>query len=523
VGTLRALDLLDQFGAKATFFALGWVADAAPELIRRIVDRGHEVGIRGYYHRSLKEFTPDGFREDVLRARAAVERASGQRVIGYRVPEGFLGPRDVWALRILADLDFRYDSSIKPILREWSGEPHRRFVHRQDFDGRSLWEVPFSSARLLGFDVPIAGGNYFRQWPDWMVRRAIARWDRECPAPFVMYFHTWELDPAQPRFGGAPLLARIRQYRNLDRMPGIVAHYLSRYRFTGVAEHLGLSLPRVMAPAVVRGTASADSYVTARQREGVTIVVPCYNEAGSLPYLVNTLRSVRATLGERYDVEVVLVDDGSHDSTWDVMSQLSSVEAGFRCYRHERNRGAAATILTGVRQAATPIVCSIDSDCSYDPHELEAMIPLLTDEVDVVTASPYHPLGAVKNVPRWRLALSRLASRIYRMLFRHQLHTYTSCFRVYRRDVVAAVTLRRGGFIGITEMLGRMELMGARIVEYPTTLEVRLIGQSKMRLVRTITGHLALMARLARLRLMGPAPAVRRDSATSATSDRGAA
>jgi len=512
IGTLRALDLLDQFGAKATFFALGWVADAAPELIRKIVDRGHEIATRGYYHRAFREFNPASFREDVERAREALERASGQRLLGYRVAEGWLKPADLWALRSLSELGFAYDSSIKPILRDWVREPSRRFIQRIEFDGQGFWEVPFSSARVLGLDIPIAGGNYFRQWPHWLVRRAVARWDRDYSSPYVMYFHTWELDPAQPKFTGAPFHQQLRQYRNLERMPGILAHYLAHYRFTGIAEHLGLPLaPRATLPSLVR-TAVATSPAAAAgaaPRPGVTIVVPCYNEAASLPYLANTLKSVRASLAERYDVHVILVDDASVDGTWDVMHTLFANDDQTECYRQPANRGVAAAILTGIRHARTPIVCSIDCDCTYDPHELSAMLPLLTDGVDVVTASPYHPDGIVRNVPAWRLALSGIASGLYRRIFRHQLYTYTSCFRVYRRSVMADIRIRRGGFIGVVEMLGRLEQAGGRIVEYPATLEARLLGHSKMKVIRTAVGHLTLMAKLIALRLRGGSGTVR--------------
>jgi polysaccharide deacetylase family protein (PEP-CTERM system associated) len=524
VGTLRTLDLLDQFGARATFFALGWVADTAPELIRKIADRGHEIATRGYYHRALGEFSPSEFRDDVLRAREALQRASGQQVLGYRVAQRWLAPGDLWVLRALAELDFAYDSSIKPILRDWSNEPWRRFIHRQEFDGKGLWEIPLSSARLFGFHIPIAGGNYFRQWPHWMVRRAVARWDRNCEAPFVMYFHTWELDPAQPKFTGAPVHARVRQYRHLERMPAIIGHYLSTYRFTSVADRLELHAARTAVAPQVRATVLPLRPARADQtpRTSVTIVVPCFNEAASLPYLSNTLRSVRASLAVRYDVQVILVDDASVDGTWDVLTTLFAAEANTLYYRHPENRGVAAAIMTGIRHSTSPIVCSIDCDCTYDPHELGTMIPLLTDAVDVVTASPYHPAGTVRNVPEWRFFLSRTASRLYRLVFHHRLHTYTSCFRVYRRSAVADVQVNQGGFIGVAEMLAAMERAGASIVEYPTTLEARLMGHSKMKVIRTALGHLQLMARLAGLRLRGgrrtarptPAPIWPRERAT---------
>jgi dolichol-phosphate mannosyltransferase len=131
------------------------------------------------------------------------------------------------------------------------------------------------------------------------------------------------------------------------------------------------------------------------------------------------------------------------------------------------------------------------------------MIPLLSEGVDLVTASPYHPQGGVKNVPRWRLFLSKSLSRLYRLVLRQKLYTYTSCFRVYRRQTVVKVEVERGGFFGVTELLGRVDLAGGGIVEFPATLEARMLGRSKMKVLRTITGHLGLLMQFVRLRLRG--------------------
>jgi dolichol-phosphate mannosyltransferase len=128
------------------------------------------------------------------------------------------------------------------------------------------------------------------------------------------------------------------------------------------------------------------------------------------------------------------------------------------------------------------------------------MLPLLTDGVDLVTGSPYHAQGSVRNVPSWRLALSKSASALYRVLLRQKLATYTSCFRVYRRSSVLDVALDRGGYLGIAEMIGKLDLAGSRIIEYPTTLNQRVLGYSKMKVVRTVLGHLSLMFYFARLR-----------------------
>jgi hypothetical protein len=130
------------------------------------------------------------------------------------------------------------------------------------------------------------------------------------------------------------------------------------------------------------------------------------------------------------------------------------------------------------------------------------MIPLLREGVDLVTASPYHELGGVRNVPAWRLALSRLASALYRLVLHHKLQTYTSCFRVYRRSAILLLPLREPGYLGITELLGLLDLRGRTIVEHPAVLEARLLGHSKMKVLRNILGHLRLLGGLLWERLL---------------------
>jgi glycosyltransferase involved in cell wall biosynthesis len=245
---------------------------------------------------------------------------------------------------------------------------------------------------------------------------------------------------------------------------------------------------------------------TSAARVPVTVVVPCFNEERSLGYLAKTLHSVAAALRRDYELAFVFVDDASRDGTWDLLNRLFGSRSDCTLLRHDRNRGVAAAILTGLRAAGTEIVCSIDCDCTYDPHRLAEMIPRLTDGVDLVTASPYHPAGRVLNVPAWRLALSRGASFLYRRVLRQKLHTYTSCFRVYRRQAVAGLPLREEGFLGVAEMLARLDLQGSVVVEHPATLEVRLLGHSKMKVLHSVAGHLKLLARLAALRLGGQRP-----------------
>jgi polysaccharide deacetylase family protein (PEP-CTERM system associated) len=521
IGTERTLDLLDEFGIRATFFVLGWVADAAPELVRRVAERGHEIASKGYSHRGLHELG-GAFSEDLARAREALERAGGRRVRGYRAAEGWLPPSELGMLDVLVREGYLYDSSLKPSWRAYAAEPWRRAVHRITSASGSLWEVPISSVRLLGVDVPVGGGNHFRQFPRAFVQRAIDHWVRWVEAPLVLYFHTWELDPDQPRISLAPTLARVRQYRNLGRMEGMLRHCFQQLDFGSIASHLGLPLERVDGPedsmAPSASLTAGELAPAGANVEPVTVVVPCFNEVLSLPYLANTLFQVRGELAARYSLRFVFVDDGSTDGTLAMLHRLFDGWPGSAVIPHGSNQGITAAILTGIRAATTETVCSIDCDCTYDPRRLGDLIPLLGERVDLVTASPYHPQGSVKNVQGWRLALSRSASRLYRAILRQKLHTYTSCFRVYRRSSIIALDIRDSGYLGLVELLGKLDLAGGTIVECPAVLEARLLGQSKMKVAKNVCRHLGQLARLAWLRVRPPATAAGAQQYQGATS-----
>lgn len=226
----------------------------------------------------------------------------------------------------------------------------------------------------------------------------------------------------------------------------------------------------------------------------VTIVVPCYNEEEACENFQSSLDMLRKTMAHKYDFHFVVVDDGSSDGTRAALQQTFSDDPAVKIVSHGQNRGIGAAIMTGIRHAKTEIVCSMDFDCTYDPQQFSNMIPLLTGEVDIVTASPYHPDGVVRNVPRWRLSLSKAASVMYSFLLQNQLFTYTSCFRVYRKSSVSAIRLRNKGFVGVVELLWEVDRRGGLIVECPATLGVREYGQSKMRTFGVMMGHLRLMA-----------------------------
>lgn len=239
----------------------------------------------------------------------------------------------------------------------------------------------------------------------------------------------------------------------------------------------------------------------------LAIAVPCFNEADSIPQLAEQLTQLERALGAEFTIsELLFVDDGSSDDTARLLAATFSGDSRFRILRHERNRGLGAAIRTALVAATADIFCTIDADGTYHAAQLAGLLAQMAPEVDCVTASPYHPAGAVQNVPQWRLALSRSASRLYRCVMPTPLHTYTSCFRAYRRAAVAELPLREDGFLSVVELLWQLDRRGAVIVEAPATLAVRKFGQSKMRVVRVALRHLALLAQIAFARLFCAAP-----------------
>lgn len=217
--TDRILQQFDAAGVAATFFTLGWVADRYPGVVRRIVAAGHELASHGYGHARADSQTPGEFREDVRRARGVLQDLGGVPVRGYRAPTFSIGPRNPWAFDVLAEEGHAYSSSVFPVRHDLYGAPDApRFPHRP-MDG-SLVEIPMTTVRLGGRNLPCAGGGWFRLMPYPLFRALLRRFNRVEGAPGVFYFHPWEIDPSQPRVSAAPWLSRFRHRVNLASMQG---------------------------------------------------------------------------------------------------------------------------------------------------------------------------------------------------------------------------------------------------------------------------------------------------------------
>ena len=503
--TRTLLDLLSETGNSATFFCCGWVADNHPELLDEVVSRGHEIACQTYFPTPIQEFDVDALRDDIARTRDAVAHAIAQEAIGFRVGRGWLRPADFWVLEQLVTEGFAYDSSICALGRQFVDKKETAVLHRHDTPAGEIWAIPVSSTRVAGLDVPIAGGNYIRQFPQSVSQRLIHRWIEQHEQPLVMYFHAWEIDQNQPSIDAAHWLQRIRHYRNLGDMQRRIRLFLEHYRFVSVARYLGLEPKAVDSamPASITVPSGSDLVESNDARLDITVAIPCYNEEATLPYLNKTLDQFTRTFRDRYDVRFLFVDDGSHDKTWDKLNSFFGSRHDCKLVQHPGNKGIAAAILTAIENADTELVTIIDADCTFDPMQLPQLTALMQDDVDAVVASPLHPEGEMVNVPGWRLLMSKGAAFLYRLTLHHKFASYTSCFRVYRRSRVLPMRLFNHGFGGVTEILARMDLAGAKMTECPAVLESRLLGQSKINTLRTIGEHLRLVARVGRARLRG--------------------
>ena len=230
--TERILDLFDERQIKGTFFILGWVADRYPHLVRRIIERGHEPACHSYWHRLIYKLTPDEFREDTLRAKNCIEQAAGAPIYGYRAPSFSVTARSVWALDILAQLGFRYDSSVFPVKHDTYGVPDSpRRPFRVETPFGPIVEFPMATFRFgSGPNLPVAGGGYLRMFPFSYTRVGVRRaWTEGLPV--VSYIHPWEIDPEQPRIE-ASLKSRLRHYTSLGKTETRLRKLLSLGQFT---------------------------------------------------------------------------------------------------------------------------------------------------------------------------------------------------------------------------------------------------------------------------------------------------
>lgn len=237
--TFRMLQLFSDAGVKATFFVLGWVASRYPGIVREIVNQGHEVACHGYSHQLIYRQSPDEFRCETVDAKALLEDQAQRRVVGYRAASYSITKQSLWALDILKECGFEYDSSIFPIHHDRYGIPdaeQRPHLHTTP-SGAGIVEFPVTALDFHIAKLPLGGGGYFRLFPYWLTRAGLQWVNTRNKMPFIFYLHPWEIDTGQPRLNGT-WFSRFRHYNNLDRCESRLVSLLQDFKFEPVKDVL---------------------------------------------------------------------------------------------------------------------------------------------------------------------------------------------------------------------------------------------------------------------------------------------
>ena len=236
--THRLLDLFDEHDVKATHFVLGWVAERYPDIVKKISERGHEVASHGYSHQLIYNQKQKVFKEETVKSKCILEDITGLPVLGYRAASYSITNKSLWALDVLAEAEFKYDSSIFPVHHDNYGipgsptEPH--IITSPN--GRELIEYPLTVYKLMGQALPVAGGGYFRLYPYWL-SQYFYRQINKANKSFVFYMHPWEIDPEQPRVK-ASWFSEFRHYNNLHKCEDRLTKLIKTFPFTTMEKSL---------------------------------------------------------------------------------------------------------------------------------------------------------------------------------------------------------------------------------------------------------------------------------------------
>ncbi len=235
--TEKILELLSEQQIKATFFVVGWTAERFPELVKKIYRSGHEIGVHSYRHRLIYNLTPEQFRSDVLQCSSVLESITGIRPVCFRAPSFSITDKSLWALDILAELGFRYDSSIFPIYHDRYGIPNANpAIHLLQQASGTIKEFPPSVYRIGGINFPVSGGGYFRLYPYWLTSWFLHKINNKVKRPFVIYVHPWEFDPDQPRIPGLSVGASFRHHVGIGRNYRKLKKLISEFEFGTISQ-----------------------------------------------------------------------------------------------------------------------------------------------------------------------------------------------------------------------------------------------------------------------------------------------
>jgi polysaccharide deacetylase family protein (PEP-CTERM system associated) len=244
--TMHVLDILARYDAKGTFFILGWIAERYPQIVKEIDRRGHEIGCHSYYHKLVYEMSIEDFKEDTEKAKAILENVIGKEVCGYRAPSYSITKKSFWAMEVLRESGFLFDSSIFPVVHDRYGYPEfSRFPKVVETESGKILEIPMSTFRVWDKNIPVGGGGYLRLFPISLTEWAIRKVNEEEKEAAIVYFHPWEIDSGQPRINGSRL-SRFRHYVNIERTENRIEHLLRTFSFGSIGD-VHHDLIRIMA------------------------------------------------------------------------------------------------------------------------------------------------------------------------------------------------------------------------------------------------------------------------------------
>lgn len=233
--TYKLLEIFSSNNLTATFFVLGWIAERYPALINDISKSGHEIACHGYSHDLVYNQSIDQFKDETKRSKSILEDITGQVVSGYRAASYSITKKSIWALDVLVELGFKYDSSIFPILHDRYGIPDAKidpYIHITQSGGKII-EIPLTTIGIKQKRLPIGGGGYFRLFPYWLTYKGLNYLNSKAKRNFIFYLHPWEIDPEQPRIK-SNRLSEFRHYLNLDKVENRLNHLIKDFEFSTV-------------------------------------------------------------------------------------------------------------------------------------------------------------------------------------------------------------------------------------------------------------------------------------------------
>lgn len=231
-------------------------------------------------------------------------------------------------------------------------------------------------------------------------------------------------------------------------------------------------------------------------KDSLTIAIPLYNEEEGIKNLHIVLTPIIERLRSDRQINTILVNDGSTDNTEKLLFEYFSKISDLKIINHDKNLNLGGFLNTIISNCETDLVVFLDSDCTFDPGYIFDMLEILDEKTDIINGSPYHPDGKIDGVKKSRLAISYLCNFIYRRITKVKSYTFTSIFKMYRTNTIKKIEIYNTGFVSVAELFIRSVQNGSSTKEFPCTLSIRQVGESKIHIVSSVIDHLKFMLKI---------------------------